>query len=219
MYRERKRLYNSPGYEDNDTKLMGIQFMDEVFGLKMMINPVDKKIDLVSVDGTFGLDVEQPREQGDDSGCYINYWNKDNYSRNMKSGMGFPTVNMPWWRKYQYYTPVNDSFLFDPNWERNCFLRFTTDFLCAIFVPAEVIQNRKKALDASFKTRYITTGDVEIFKVFRREDVLTYVRKDLNSPWVLFKPTDIPEEPVKLTEEEKRERIKQLREIQKNSHK
>lgn len=172
---ERRKVHNTGGFDDNESRKVAIEFFKEVYNFDLISNPISKKIDLVARDRSFGVEIERMKKD------VINFWYKINSGRNMLSGMGYPTVNMPWWRKWKYWNKG-----LDPNWNKNIYARVTSDYLCMIVVPPEVILDDTKAIDKKFRAYDTTTGDLEDWKVFRREDVLTYVRETINSPWRLY---------------------------------
>jgi hypothetical protein len=175
----RKKVHNTGGYDDSESRAAGIDFCKKVLGLDLISNPKKKSIDLVNRERTIGVELEKAKES---KGGGKNYWNVENY-KNMKSGFTFPTVNIPWWRKWMYW---NRSL--DPNYNKNIFIRFTYDFLCAIVIMPEVMLDETKGIDKRFQTTGTGTGEPEDFKCFKRKDVLTYTRKDLDSPWELDVP-------------------------------
>lgn len=161
----RQKVYNTGGYDDSESRNMTIPFALEVLKLVVEPTPPNKKmIDLVCVnDPNIGIEIEHSEK------WIGNYWNKTNSGLYTVSKMGYPTVNLPWWRKYQYWTESLNS-----GWNKNIFIRWNCDYTCAIVVKPETILNRKKSIDARFRTYNITTGGLEDWKVFKREDVETY---------------------------------------------
>lgn len=171
----RKKVYNTGGFDDTISREYTIPFATQVLSLNVKSNPARKKIDLIGVDDpTIGIEIEHSKKWVGD------YWDKRNHGLNTISNVGYMTVNLPWWRKYNFWTEG-----LDPNWDKNLFIRWNSDFTCAIVVSPQTILDRRKSIDANFRTYDITTGDVESWKIFRREHVDTY--NLINDIWVLSK--------------------------------
>jgi hypothetical protein len=162
----RQKIHGTNGFDDTLSREQTIPFAKEVLGIDLECTPSSKKlIDLKNVnDPDMGVEIEHSLSWTG------NYWDISNYGLNTISNIGFPTVNLPWWRKFKYW---NENI--DPGWNKNIYIRWNKDFTCAIVIRPEVILNRKMAIDTMFKTYKITTGQVEIWKSFRREHVETYV--------------------------------------------
>jgi hypothetical protein len=166
---KRKKVHGTKGYDDSVSRQKTIEFLKEVYDIDAVSTPPkEKTIDLIDYnDPAMGYEVEHAES------CIGVFWDKKNIGLNTLSNMGFPTVNLPWWRKYIYWTEG-----FDVGWDKNMYLRWNSDYTSVIVITADVILDRKKSLDATFRTYKITTGDVEQWKCFKREHVLTYVKID-----------------------------------------
>lgn len=161
----RTKVYNTGGYDDSASRNSAIKFLKEVYDLNMVSTPPSKKlIDLVCEDDdTWGAEVEQSKKwEG-------NYWDAQNNGRNNLSGLGFKTINCPWWRKSKYWDKDKHT-----GWNKNLYVRCNMDFTCFIVVKPEVILDPEKCHISFFKTFQIGTGEVEEWRCFKREDVETW---------------------------------------------
>lgn len=159
----RPRVVNTGGYDDSITRKKVIEFLKEVFNLNMISNPNRYGIDLLNEeDNTWGAELEWAKNWHGD------FFSDNNKGLNNKSGLGFKTVNIPWWRKSKYWATGNLGK------DKNLFIRCNNDYSQIIVVEAKTFHNPEMCLEAYFKTNWITTGDVEEWRCFKREHVRVF---------------------------------------------
>ena len=170
----------SVSFEDTPIKKAVIIFYKMKFSIDLMINPKQRKIDLIFVsDHTYGVECER-------GGWTGNYW--EHVDSINKGGLMFRTVQFQN-RKEKYFYPTMDILTDwgnvythrEPNYLKNDFVRSNNDFTQMIIVRSETV--RTKSHRAWWKTKGVTTGDIEEWLCFRREDVETY--NLVNGEWIL----------------------------------
>ena len=167
-------------YNDTPIKRAVIKFYKDKFNIDLKINPKQKKIDLILVsDPTYGFECER-------GGWEKDYW--AHYDSINKGGLLFRTVQFQN-RKEKYFYPTMEILtdwgnLFthrEPNYLKNTFIRSNDDFTQMIIVQSETV--RTKSHRSWWKTKSISTGGIEEWLCFRREDVETY--NLVNGEWIL----------------------------------
>ena len=156
------KVYNAGGFDDTPSRLATIKFLKEVFNLNFELG-TRYGIDTVCIDDpTWGAEVEQSKTWTGD------FFSSQNKGLNNKSGLGFMTVNIPWWRKAKYWAQDN------PGKDKNMYVRMNKDASQVIVIEAQSFHNPEMCLESHFKTGWITTGEVEEWRSFRREHVRVF---------------------------------------------
>jgi len=156
------------GTNSDDTKVRNkiIEFAKEQWGIKLMHNPKQRKIDLLRVDDIeFGVEVEHGHWKG-------NLWKTPSYC--LLSNLGFPTINIPirkekYWKEYiMWYRKVK----YNPSWLKNIFVRTNDDFTQIIVIKPSTITDITKL----HRSRFIPNNndEEEDWLSFKEEDVETY---------------------------------------------
>jgi len=160
----RPRVYNTGGFDDSSSRNAIIKFSMETLELEMIANPNKYGIDLLyKEDPTWGVEIEHSKNWTGD------FFSDENKGLNNKSGLGFKTVNIPWWRKSKYWNPEKNQ-----GWDKNIYIRTNVDFSQVILIRPETFANPAKCHVANFQTKWITTGEPEEWRSFKREDVEVY---------------------------------------------
>ncbi len=160
----RPKVYNTGGYDDSTSRNAIIKFLKETLNLQMIENPNKYGIDLLfEEDQTWGCEIEHSKNWTGD------FFSDENKNLNQKTNLGFKTVNIPWWRKSKYWNPEKTQ-----GWNKNLFARTNQDFSQIILIRPETFANPAKCYEAHFQTRWITTGEPEEWRSFKREDVEVY---------------------------------------------
>ena len=156
------KVYNTGGFDDSEGRAITIKFLKEVFNLNFK-SGTKYGIDTVCIDdSSWGCEVEQSKSWSGD------FFSSKNKGLNNKSGLGFMTVNIPWWRKSKYWAQDN------PGKDRNMYARINRDGSQLILIEAHAFNNPEMCLEAHFKTDWIGTGEIEEFRSFRREHVRVF---------------------------------------------
>jgi hypothetical protein len=166
------------GYDDNPVKTAVIKITKDAFGWELMVNPKEKKIDLIHInEPDRGVEVERGGWTGD-------YWSQDPISFNGNT-LPFPTLNMPYRKEHFFHLDLewlndygNIKTSHTPSFEKNIFIRTNTNFTQFILVKSEIV--REKMTRGCFKV-YRGTGEKEHWLCFKREDVDTY--NLINGSW------------------------------------
>jgi hypothetical protein len=170
-YKKRPTVYNTGGYDDTKLREESIKFMKEALGLNMISNSNQYGIDLLNEeDNKWGAELEHAKNVVGD------FFSKDNTKFNTKTNLGFATVNIPWWRKSKYWAPNNSGK------DKNFFIRANSNYTQFIVVEASTFHNPEMCLESHFQTNYVTTGDVEEWRSFKREHVRVFNK--INGTWV-----------------------------------
>ena len=157
----RPQLSNT-SYYDDPSRIAAIKFLKEFFDFNFK-SGTRFGIDLINIDDpTFCAEVEQSTSWSGD------FFSPQNKGLNNKSGLGFMTVNIPWWRKAKYWAQDN------PGKDKNIYLRMNKDASQIIVVEAHAFHNPEMCLESHFKTGWITTGEIEEWRSFRREHVRVF---------------------------------------------
>lgn len=158
-----------------------IKIVKKAFGWDVVNNKNGYGIDLVFVNNLLvGIEVERAGNKGD-------YWKVVGTN---KGKFPFETLNMPQ-RKEKYfklrsncvskkgYPYVHN----EPGYEENIFIRTNTDFTQFCLVRSKTIRDPKKCFREFWETYTVTTGEIEEWLCFKREDVETY--NLINDEWIL----------------------------------
>jgi hypothetical protein len=160
----RPRVYNTGGYDDSTSRNAIIKFLKETLNLEMIENPNKYGIDLLHKDDLFwGCEIEHSKNWKG------HFFSEENRNLNQKTDLGFKTVNIPWWRKSKYWNSEKNQ-----GWDKNLFVRTNEDFSQVILIRPETFANPAKCYEAFFQTKWITTGEPEEWRSFKREDVEVY---------------------------------------------
>ena len=158
------KVQNTGGYDDSESRNAIIEFVKEILGLEMIANPNKYGIDLLyKEDPTWGVEIEHSKNWTGD------FFSDENSGLNNKTDLGFKTVNIPWWRKSKYWDPLKTT-----GWDKNIFIRCNKDFTQIILIRPETFANPAKCYEATFQTKWITTGEPEEWRSFKRQDVEVY---------------------------------------------
>jgi hypothetical protein len=174
---------NEIAYDDSYVKEQMIIILKILFGWDLYINPDEMGVDLLSVDGTFGVELEH-------GGWNHKFWSDMYYSHKSKE-LDYPHVNMPrrkkkWYEEY-YSVNLEPDRNKKPDWIRkhnptfknNIFIRTNKQLTQMIIIRPETV------FEGKFEEKMIyahNSGKYEPFRCFKREDVETL---DLeNGNWV-----------------------------------
>ena len=174
---------NVIAFDDSYVKEQMIIILKNLFNWYLYINPDEMGVDLLSVDGTFGVELEH-------GGWDDNFWGNEYYSRKSKE-LDYPHVNMPErkdkWYKPNYWvnleTDKSKKPIFklkdNPTYKNNIYVRTNRQLTQMIIIRPETVFAGK------FEKKMIYTnnsGKYEPFRCFQRHDVETI---DLvNGNWV-----------------------------------
>lgn len=174
---------NVIAYDDSYVKEQMIIILKKLFGWDLYINPDEFGVDLLSVDGTFGVELEH-------GGWDYDFWLDEYYPYKSKE-LNYPHVNMPE-RKDKWYKPTywvnlepdkNKKPIFkrkdNPTYKNNIYVRTNRQLTQMIIIRPETVFGEK------YEKKMIYThnsGKYEPFKCFQRSDVETI---DLvNGNWI-----------------------------------
>jgi hypothetical protein len=159
------------------------------FGIELIENPNEKGIDLLAVNGLFGVEVEQGNWYGD-------FWASP-FSKCKARNLKFPTINFST-RKYRYwYSGVIDFKeeqtvakilerealgIYTPNNEQNIYVRGNKDRTQMIVIKHDTIKDKDKRILLEYSVGnnfYLDENKKKIFIsepwfCFRREHVQTW---------------------------------------------
>ena len=154
------------GTDDTAVRNKVIQFAKEQWGMKLIHNPKQRKIDLIGKkDITLGVEVENGHWKGD-------FWNTPSYCN--ISMLEFSTVNIPI-RKEKYWKEYNMWFgklKLNVSWKKNIFVRTNNDFTQIIVIRPDVITDPTKLHRTRFQPN--NNDEEEDWLSIKREDVETY---------------------------------------------
>ena len=171
-------------YNDLYVKEKMVVILKELFGWDLYINPDEFGVDLLSTDGTFGVELEH-------GGWNDDFW-LDKYYPYKSKELDYAHVNMPGRKKkwYKEYYPVNLEpdrnkkpiwhQKHNPTFENNIFIRTNKQLTQMIIIKPETVFNKlyeDKMIYAS------NSGKVEPFMCFKRKDVET--RDLVNNDWII----------------------------------
>jgi hypothetical protein len=175
-------------YNDTYVKEQMVIILKQILDWDLYINPDDYGVDLLSKDGTFGVELEH-------GGWNDDFW-LDKYYPYKSKELNYPHVNMPsrkkkWYKEYYNVNLEPDrnkkpiwGKKHNPTFENNVFIRTNKQLTQMIIIwPDTVFTN-------SFEDKMIyanNSGKVEPFMCFKRENVET--RDLVNNDWVI-KPTE-----------------------------
>jgi hypothetical protein len=172
----KKKLLNSPGFEDKDDRQIVIDNDILFFGFKIISTPeMDLDIDLRREDDlSVGIEVERPRGK-----CGYDWWDSNNLHYSTLSRLGFKTVNIAY-RKHHYWQEYEERFnnRYNPSFNKNYFVRMTEDRSCIIIISPEVILDLTKRHDAYILPSVVSYGELEYFWCFKEEDVKTFLLQE-----------------------------------------
>jgi hypothetical protein len=174
---------NVIAYDDSYVKNQMIIILKILFNWDLYINPDDMGVDLLSVDGTFGVELEH-------GGWDNNFWEDEHYSRKSKE-LDYPHVNMPE-RKDKWYKPTywvnlepdkTKKPIFkqkdNPTYKNNIYIRTNRQLTQMIIIRPKTV------FEGKFEKKMIyahNSGKYEPFRCFQRSDVETL---DLvNGNWI-----------------------------------
>lgn len=168
-------------YKDKKLRETAIPILNEVFGYELISNSNRYGIDLLHTNRKGGVELEW----GQWKGHYLNQTN-ENFN---KYTLPFPTFNIPF-RKEKYFREIshlisknNNPYVYqEPDYMFNSFARFNSDFTQFWYLDAEMFLKEGALIRGRWKTDTVTTGDIEDWLCFVRENVDIYNLKD--GKWV-----------------------------------
>lgn len=177
-YRGTKEKVN---YKDKFLRETAIPILEKIFNYKLISNPNEKGIDLLHTDRKGGIELEA----GKWSGHYLRQ-NPINFNQFTLEHI---TFNAPQ-RKEKYFRPKSNLFTkegkpythYEPNYMFNSFARFNRDFTQFWYIDAEMFLKENALIRGRWKTNTVTTGDIEDWLCFLRDNVVIYNLK--NGDWV-----------------------------------
>jgi hypothetical protein len=180
-------------YKDKILRETAIPILEKILNCKLISNPNVKGIDLLYTDRKGGIELE--------AGKWIGHYMKQNFNNYNQFTLKYITFNIPQ-RKEKYFKPKSNLISragkpyihYEPDFMFNSFARFNSDFTQFWYINAEMFLKEGALLRGKWKTNTVTTGDIEDWLCFLRDNVEIYNLK--NGDWIKEDKTYIINDPV-----------------------
>lgn len=160
-------------FDDSELKRKAIKILKETHGFDLEINKNKYGIDLLHKNRKGGVELE--------AGKWLGHYLEQDYENFNKFTLDFTSFNTPE-RKNKYFRILSDLISkygkpythHEPDYLYNSFARFNRDFTQFWYIDAERFTKEGALVVGAWKTSTVSTGDIEIWSCFRREDVDIY---------------------------------------------